>query len=126
LAASSSSDLVALCDEGYQLNGGATITPTVNFSHDGAKSFSRRFAPIYGSVASPNPTTAVIAASGSLQRTTDEGASWHVVASVHDPKAYGATDLGFTTPTQGFVIFDSGEMLMTHDAGATWTRARLP
>ena len=39
---------------------------------------------------------------------------------------FGAGDIGFTTATQGFVIFFNGPMLMTYDAGATWQHARLP
>ena len=35
-------------------------------------------------------------------------------------------ELGFTTSTQGFAITSDGQMLMTHDAGATWQPVTLP
>jgi photosystem II stability/assembly factor-like uncharacterized protein len=122
LAASSGTDLVASCDDHEW--GGGTPAPAVYFSHDAGKTFQRHDAPAWGEIASPNATTAVVDANGVLRRTTDEGASWSVVA--REPGSYGALDLGFTTSTQGFVIFNDGEMLMTHDAGATWSAVTLP
>ena len=53
------------------------------------------------------------------QRTTDGGATW--TSSEHSRPATRPTK-GFTTSTQGFVI-TGGQMLMTHDAGATWQRS---
>ena len=67
--------------------------------------------------------------------STDGGGSWGTVDDLPDGGA-GFRDLGFTTATQGVVI--SGEpsigtpsstdaaatgsrLLMTHDAGASWT-----
>jgi photosystem II stability/assembly factor-like uncharacterized protein len=73
-------------------------------------------------VSSPNGTSAIVAAAGGLQRTTNEGLTWHMVAS----EDQGALDLGFTTTTQGFAIFGDGTMLMTHDAGASWQKVALP
>ena len=122
LAASSGADLVASCHEHEW--GGGPIASAVYFSHDGGQTFQRRAAPAFGEVASPNPTTAVIEENGVLRRTTDEGASWSEVA--REPNAYHARDLGFTTATQGFVIFDTGRMLMTYDAGATWSAVTRP
>ncbi|MDQ1481735.1 MAG: hypothetical protein QOI44_2596, partial [Actinomycetota bacterium] len=126
LAASSGVDLVAACHEHEW--GGGPVAAAVYFSHDGGSSFTRQSAPGFGEIASPDPTTAVIAAvnteNGVLWRTTDSGASWHEVA--RELNAYSALDLGFTTDTQGFVIFDNGKMLMTYDAGATWSAVTLP
>ena len=77
---------------------------------------------------------AVTAQSGAsfIYRSDDSGASWSTVGDLPDGGA-GFRDLGFTTSTQGVVV--SGEpstgttaatdaasrLLMTHDAGATWT-----
>jgi photosystem II stability/assembly factor-like uncharacterized protein len=122
LTASSGTDLVASCDDHEW--GGGTPAPAVYFSHDGGKTFQRRSAPAFGEIASPNATTAVVVANGVLRQTTNEGASWNVVT--RQPNAYGALDLGFTTPTQGFVIFDDGKMMITYDAGATWSAVTLP
>jgi photosystem II stability/assembly factor-like uncharacterized protein len=122
LAASTGADLVASCQAGVWT--GPKITNWVYFSHDGGKTFQRRSAPAFGEVASPNPATAVVYANGVLRRTTDEGASWSEVA--REPGTHQTLDLGFTTPTQGFVIFSDGKMMMTYDAGATWSAVTLP
>jgi photosystem II stability/assembly factor-like uncharacterized protein len=103
---------------------GPKVTPAIYFSHDAGKTFQRRTAPAFGDIASQNATTAVVQETGVLRRTTDSGASWTEVA--REPNAYHALDLGFTTPTQGFVIFDNGQMLMSYDAGATWSAVTLP
>ena len=58
-------------------------------------------------------------------QSNDGGRSWHTaVGSINDTS--GATDLGFTTDAQGFVIFTDGHMIMTHDSGATWSAVTLP
>ena len=75
-------------------------------------------------VLSPSADTAVVVENGDLRRTTDAGVSWNTVEHIGGPG--GAGDYGFTTSSQGFVIFNDGRMLMTHDAGATWTPATLP
>ena len=82
---------------------------------------------------SPNADTAVIGQNISLQRTTDGGATWHIVMhdvsliQQRDTIGYQAmVDFGFTTTTQGFIVFDNGLMLMTYDAGATWQKVTLP
>ena len=99
------------------------VTPAIDFSHNGGVSFDRHLAPGFGLVSSPNPTTAVIATTNGLQRTTDGGSTWQ---SMLPSGGFGASDMGFTTSTQGFVIFENGPMFMTFDAGASWQRARLP
>jgi len=121
LTASTGTDLVAACDEGVWGNP-PPMAPAVRFSHNGGGSFVRHAAPVFGAVLSPNPQTAVVAGSQTVQRTTDGGATWRVVA--HTP-AGDATDSGFTSSTQGFII-NGGQMLMTYDAGATWQRVTLP
>ena len=120
LAASSAADLVASCQEGVWT--GPRITNGIYFSHDGGQTFTRGDAPNFGLVASPNGSTAVVPGSAGVERTTDGGATWQGVFD------YGgsAVDLGFTTSTQGFIVFENGTMLMTHDAGATWQEETIP
>jgi hypothetical protein len=117
LSASTGTDLVAVCQDDDP-----ETLPAVYFSHDGGATFQRHAAPIYGEVASPDPNTAVIVDADSIQRTTDDGTTWH---SVYSGDTGSLSDLGFTTPTQGFVM-RGGEMLMTYDAGATWSAVTLP
>jgi photosystem II stability/assembly factor-like uncharacterized protein len=124
LSASRSTDLVALCDE--HVWGGTPIEPAVYFSHDGGVTFRRRVAPVYGLFSSPNPTSAVIADGLTVRRTTDEGVTWRVVSRPGLPRGDSAVELGFTTPTQGFLIQGSGGIFITRDAGASWTRAHVP
>jgi photosystem II stability/assembly factor-like uncharacterized protein len=121
VAASSATDMAASCEEGVWT--GPKITHSLYFSHDGGASFQRRVVPFSGSVASPDSSSAIVATSGGLERTTDEGATWQLVAG---GATYSALDLGFTTSTQGFVIYANGPMLMTYDAGATWSAVTLP
>ena len=124
LTASTSTDLVASCNE--DVWGGGPITPAVYFSHDGGTTFHRHAAPIYGLVASPDPATAVVAYGDTLQRTTDNGATWTVAIDAHQNNTDAAYDFGFTTTTQGFAILGNGMMLMTYDAGATWKQVIRP
>jgi len=120
LAASSPNDLVASCEEGTWT--GPRITHGIYFSDDGGVTFQRHDAPQPGPVATPNASTAIVPGGFGVERTTDGGASWHLVFDTGS----NAVDLGFTTPTQGFVVFSNGDMLMTYDAGATWQKATLP
>ncbi|MDQ1462130.1 MAG: hypothetical protein QOI08_3614 [Actinomycetota bacterium] len=124
LAASTGTDLVASCEEGVWT--GPKITDAVYFSHDGGATWQRATEPIFGAVASPGPDTAVVVDGDNVQRTVDGGATWKSVAGVTNPNANMPSDLGFTTATQGFVIFTNGPMLMTYDAGATWSSVTLP
>jgi hypothetical protein len=123
LSASTPTDLVATCNEGVW--GPPQQATTVYFSHDGGTTFTRSVAPGFGPVAAANPTTAIIGGNGTLWRTTNGGRSWSVVARFSNPDAI-PSDLGFTTTTQGFVISQNNEFLMTHDAGATWKKVTLP
>jgi len=127
--ASSSTDLVAVCNPGPGTPPSLAMTTTIKFSHNGGTTFASshsipgaRFG--VGGPLSPSAETAVIVDAGDLRRTTDSGATWHTVVSF--PAPGGAVDLGFTTSTQGFVILSAGQILMTYDAGATWTRSTLP
>jgi photosystem II stability/assembly factor-like uncharacterized protein len=74
-------------------------------------------------VMAPDPETAIVAGNGGLLRTSDGGASWHLVLPFDGTG--GIPDDGFTTSTQGFVIM-GGRLLMTYDAGATWQEVTLP
>ena len=121
LSASTGADLVATCEEG--LWGPPTHARTVYFSHDGGTTFSRHLAPEFGPVMSATAQSAAVAGSQShIQHTTNDGATWTVAASVGSG---AVTDLGFTSTTQGFDT-TGGHMLMTHDAGATWSPVKLP
>lgn len=120
LAASTPNELVASCEEGVWT--GPRVTHGIYFSHDGGVTFQRHDAPQSGPVATPNASIAIVAGGAGVQRTTDGGATWQGVFDA----PFRARDLGFTTPTQGFVVFTNGEMLMTHDAGATWQKVTLP
>ena len=120
LSASSAVDLVASCDE--HTYGGGPIESSIWFSHDGGADVH---APYRTRRRAPSPhrkgSKAVVVGVAGIERTTDEGATWHndfVAGSL-------SVDLGFTTATQGFIILDNGEMLMTYDAGATWQRVTL-
>ena len=120
LAASSANDLVASCEEGTFT--GPRVTHAVYFSHDGGQSFTRHDAPNSGPVATPSATTAVVPGNSGVQRTTDSGATWNGVFDT----GLSAVDLGFTTQTQGFIVFSNGDMFMTYNAGASWQKVTLP
>lgn len=128
LAASTASDLVAVCDEGVM------STPTGQHlwsSNDGGVTFSRvggrlPFA-FGGAVATPDKSTIVVAGSNAsgatLVTSVDGGRTW---PSTLNAGKVGISQLGFTTKTQGLLITrtesGAGAMLMTHDGGRTWSR----
>jgi hypothetical protein len=125
LSASSGADLAAVCNEGVYT--GPAIRPAFYVSHNGGRTFTRHDIPIFGSVASPYPNRAIVVLGNTVQRTTDDGVTWQRVVGPQARVDSGlADDLGFTTTTQGFIVLGSGEMLMTHDAGATWQAVTLP
>jgi BNR/Asp-box repeat len=118
LAMSSATDLVALCDEGVW--SGPKITPAAYFSHDGGVTWSRRVAPTYGLLGSPNASTAVIAIAQTLWRTTNSGMTWLAVSGPHETEGTGAVELGFTSPTHAYAILGDHELVITRDGGETW------
>ncbi|MGH8889655.1 MAG: hypothetical protein ACRDV3_07820 [Acidothermaceae bacterium] len=80
-----------------------------------------------GVAAASSSVVAVAARSGASEvyRSSDAGKSWQSPLQQGDG-GVGYFDLGFTTATQGVVVYGqpgSGatpQLLMTHDAGATW------
>jgi photosystem II stability/assembly factor-like uncharacterized protein len=124
LAASSASEVAAVCDVGLMSN------PTgehLFVSHDGGRSFTEigPRLPTNGlsAVAAPDPSTIVVAAGSELVVSEDGGRTW---ASSGRTGNLGVRELGFTTKTQGFVIAGdesgTGAMFMSRDAGRTWVR----
>ena len=62
--------------------------------------------------------TGVLCGSGSIERTTDGGATWQAVATF----SQDANDLDFTADgVHGICGLDDGLVLVSHDAGLTWT-----
>jgi hypothetical protein len=131
LAASSSLDLYAVCDEGIWGSPAAGTTPSSEWlyaSTDGGDSFSL-VGPLpqntsSGPIAVPPGTTTVVGATGTgIIATFDGGRSWQTVSNVA-----GLSYVGFTTATQGVAISEqvasssvqSTSMLMTWDGGRTW------
>jgi photosystem II stability/assembly factor-like uncharacterized protein len=63
-----------------------------------------------------------------LMRSTDGGKTFTAAKASIPSGGVALFDLGFTTPTQGVVIVGGGgpgtesSLMMTRDAGATWTR----
>jgi hypothetical protein len=144
LAASSATDLVAVCSEGVwgpprNLPAGAAAPSTWVFtSSDGGNRFRAVGAVPSGStpgasnpagVASPAPATIVRAGLqpggagevGVLSASFDGGRTWRTV--LQEPSVLQWNDLGFTTVTQGVAIAttDSGSTFyMTRNGGQTW------
>jgi hypothetical protein len=140
LAASSQTDLVAVCNEGERgpasnLPAGATTPSEWMFSSsDGGASFQpvtqlpATFSP--QEVATPSPATVVVGGAlnpgngppvSALSASFDGGHTWQTVYQA--PQTTSWADLGFTTLTQGVVVADtqSGSMLlMTRDGGHNW------
>ncbi len=147
LAASSATDLVAICAEGLwgpprNLPAGAVAPSTWAFaSNDGGTSFHALGAVPAGSVpaasnpagvASPAPATFVPASvrpagagvTGVLSASFNGGRTWRTVLQV--PSVLQWNDLGFTTLTQGVVIATTrsgSTFYMTRNGGQTWTPA---
>lgn len=80
-----------------------------------------------GIAAATTSVVAVAARSGASEvyRSSNAGASWQVPLQ-HGDGGIGYFDLGFTTATQGVAVYGQpgsgapSQLLMTHDAGATW------
>jgi photosystem II stability/assembly factor-like uncharacterized protein len=128
LAASSATDVIAVCDEGLW---GTPTGEHLYSSTDGGVTFSRVGGrlPINSVevVATPDGSTIVVGGSKSngetLVTSIDGGRTW---TSTLNAGTVQFTQLGFTTKMQGLVITSNssgaGRMLMTRDGGRTWTR----
>jgi hypothetical protein len=152
LAASSATDLVAMCAEGtwgppHNLPPGAAVPSTWMFtSKDGGTTFQAVGAVPAGptpaasnpvGLASPAPATVVAAGMqppgaggaggediGVLSASFDGGHTWRTVLQL--PSVVRWNDLGFTTLTQGVVVAftrSDSTFSMTRDGGHTWTTA---
>jgi len=128
LAASTSVDLLAVCDEGVWND--HPRAERAYLSADGGTTFHEVATPVpIGDVrgaASPTPKVFVLAGAASdstavLMATFDAGATWKTVDREH--VGGGWADLGFTSPQQGVVVStvgEAGRLLMTVDGGNTW------
>jgi photosystem II stability/assembly factor-like uncharacterized protein len=130
LAASSPTYLVAVCDEGLWT--GPAVRIRAYSSSDGGSHFSALPAdpPPHadGEVATPAQDQVFVVGSAEdghaeINATFDGGGRWQVVYRSPGPGLL--SQIGFTTPAQGFVIesAQSGEqksLLMTRDGGHHW------
>ena len=125
LAASTPTDLVAACSEG-RFSGPALdvrvflSTNGVTFTAQGTVVPSATDAQ---GVASPVPTTIVVADAARLEASFDRAATW--ITAFSGTPSGGWQDLGFTSATQGVVVeagqgTQPGVLLMTHDGGHSW------
>ena len=141
LAASTESDLIAVCNEGLagpstlngvyayaSTNGGETFhlvsnnalpSSTVGFLYPGQ-----------GDLASPSPDVAVLVGDAGLVATFDGGATWSTVDA--SPTGSGPQYVGFETSAQGVAIWTNderatpiGSLQMTFDGGHDWTPVTL-
>lgn len=133
LAAASATDLVAVCQEGAYgpPEPGTGRGPWLLRSSDAGAHWVPvgpvPAAQVTSVTAAPgSPDTVVAAGTGGLLRSTDGGRTWNRVhTSV--PAAGGGTEgptfVGFTTATQAVSIDPgvAGGLLITRDAGSTWT-----
>jgi hypothetical protein len=125
LAASSSADLFAVCDQGIW--SGGPIQERAYVSADAGSSFTQLPAVLpsaCNAVASPSPSVAAAGCGPDLVATFNGGGSWGTVYT-GVTNSY-ITYVGFTTTTQGVAINAAsttgpGTLLMTHDGGQTWT-----
>jgi photosystem II stability/assembly factor-like uncharacterized protein len=127
LAAWSATDLIASCDEGVWGSPPAPGTG-VYTSHDAGATFQRHDAPVYGLVTAADPNDALLVTGDTIRRSVDGGRTWSTAVASATSNSGGTQplDLGFTSNSQGFVIFANGQMVMTYDAGATWSAVTLP
>jgi hypothetical protein len=132
LAASSTTNLYAVCDEGVWGTPASGTTPNSEWlyaSSNGGDSFAP-VGPLPGGsgggmiTAAPGTATVVYATESGIIATFDGGKSWHVVSTVG-----GISYVGFTTASQGVAVSQQSvgsseprmTVLMTRDGGRTWT-----
>lgn len=132
LAASTPSDIVAICDEGIWAGG--PRAERAYLSADAGATFRQTAVPLpiaccVAVAATARPGTVVSAGSmedgtAVLLATFDQGATW--APAYRGPGRQSWGDLGFTSAAQGVAITrtsdgQSGTLLMTFDGGHTWT-----
>jgi photosystem II stability/assembly factor-like uncharacterized protein len=59
-------------------------------------------------------------------RTSDDGATWAKVGSYLIVGSDATAGISFVSATTGFATSDAGLLVVTHNAGATWTPVSLP
>jgi photosystem II stability/assembly factor-like uncharacterized protein len=127
LAAASSTDLAAACDVGAWATPKGTHLFT---SADGGDQWHEATTAVPVSatqaIATPDGTNVFVAgstaASNVIEATADQGKTWRMALDLETGQA---TDLGFTTQTQGVVIAvhsdgSPNQLFMTRDTGRTW------
>ena len=127
IAASSTTDLFAVCAEGEwgtPAPGTTSQSDWLYASNDGGNTFSR-VSPVprdsgNGPIAAaPSTATVVAVTETGLEASFNGGTSWQSVSSTP-----GISYLGFETASQGVAIASptdgSSTFLMTHDGGHTW------
>jgi hypothetical protein len=128
VAAATSSRVFIVCSGGVA---GGSQSKTAYLSTDGGARYQRVGDPPFGgdfAEAAASPLAfAVAAASGAsfIYTTFNDGHDW-ATTQLPDFGGFPLTDLGFTTATQGVVIFGDPidpqylQLLMTRDGGRTW------
>ena len=121
LAASDTTHVVSVCDEGVW-GSSSPVVVRAYFSSDGGLDFQRALTSLpsaaFGPVASPAPGAVIAGAGGDLVGTFDGGRTWNVVN--HQSHSEAWQQIGFTAPSQGVAIDNTGTLLMTFDGGHTW------
>ena len=126
LAASSSQDVLAVCDVGAYT--GVSPVEVAFVSTNGGASFSALFTDLpsgcQGSTTLASPSTSVAAAGcgAGIVATFNGGGSWATVYAGGSGTTIAY--VGFTTPTQGVAIATAGSaagsLLMTRNGGESW------
>lgn len=136
LGASSTTDIVAVCDEGLwgPPPAGTTTGPWLFESSDGGRHFTavgaipktEAIGDAYSVAMPPGEPEVVVVGGTGLGASFDGGRTWKTVYSASPGQV---RVLGFTTASQGFAIVtggtDASTLLMTHDGGATWASVDL-